>query len=208
MYYYRHTPWTLPRNLPFTTLKDQNYLNLFGYIKEVKFTFSGELQDELNLWKCRIGKNRAQILYRDPKTQQIIGKSGATSELSDEHRSENAFLSVNSAWVTGANSLPATIWYDFTRQVYPISFSLFSRESKQYPDTFEFVGSNDCSSWQILKTVSDTGFSDGQQKEWELGCSARKAYSCYGIRITNRWSRDGIVTLAQVRMYTYSDIFI
>jgi len=168
----------------------------------------GDLEDQLNLWRCSLGKATEQISYYGPDGHQI-GQSGASSSFWS-HSSRYAFLYYNkffsTYWSSKDYSMPATIWYDFTRPVYPVSFSFSSANTGnlKYPTAFDFVGSNDCSSWKVLKRVEYSGFTANKQtRSWQVPCSARKAYSCYGIRATRLRLHESNVALTHVKMFTY-----
>ena len=52
----------------------------------------------------------------------------------------------------------------------------------QSPKAFQVIASNDCSNWDTLLSVNDSGFTGAhQEKSWQIPCNQQKSYHCYGI---------------------------
>jgi len=132
------------------------------------------------------------------------GKPGASTEWRDDHSAAHAFKP-QTGWPWASKDLPATIWYNFNHSFRLAKISFTSRKSlwSQTPKTFEIVGSNDCSNWDVLTSVSNAGFiKGGQTKAWEISCEKQKLYKCYGIRASAAMDPNcKLVSLVNIQMY-------
>merc|ERR1719193_1383154 len=149
------------------------------------------------------------------KKVSYFGKPGASSEWiatnpKDNHIAALAFKpQVKWPWASKVNGpLPATIWYSFDKSFTLAKISFTSRTGpnafwQQTPKTFDIVGSNDCSNWNVLKSVSNSGFTKGgQTKAWEIPCEKQKSYKCYGIKASAATDTSfKLVSLVNIQMY-------
>jgi len=129
-----------------------------------------------------------------PATITYSGTAGATSEYSASHAAENAFKPQGSGkypWANHAGELPATVWYKFEKPQTVAKISLRARNdqyhpnAEQAPEDIIFKGSDDCENWVTLKSVAHAGFTvKGEKREFEIPCSARAAYTCYGMEVS------------------------
>jgi len=140
---------------------------------------------------------RKQFCRRQDILPAIItysGTAGATSEFSATHSAENAFKPQESGeypWANIAGGLPATVWYRFDEPQTVAKISLRARNdqyhpnAEQAPEDIIFKGSDDCENWVTLKSVAHAGFTvKGEKREFEIPCSARAAYTCYGMEVS------------------------
>ena len=149
--------------------------------------------------KCKVKMQSSDLIKAS-----YSGKPGASTEWRDDHSAAHAFKP-QTGWPWASKDLPATIWYNFNHSFRLAKISFTSRKLwwSQTPKTFEIVGSNDCSNWDVLMSVSNAGFTDGSQtKAWEISCEKQKSYKCYGIKasapIDPYWK---LVSLANIQMY-------
>ena len=132
------------------------------------------------------------------------GKPGASSEYSSQYGVANAFQpDLDKFWTTKGNGVPATVWYhfDYTFTLARISFSPRPVSWAQVPKTFDVIGSDDCSNWHVLKSVTNSEFSkSGQTKSWDIPCESQKPYECYGIRATRTVAGGSMLSLTNIQM--------
>ena len=85
-----------------------------------------------------------------------------------------------------------------------ISFSsVQSSYWKESPKAFNVIASNDCSNWDILLSVTDSGFTgQNQEKSWQIPCAQQKSYQCYGIEGTkNLGYGTDYISLKKLKMF-------
>jgi len=117
------------------------------------------------------------------------GTPGASSQYSASYSAEKAFDSENDDRWCSAEGFPAKIWFQFTSAVKVVKISFSSPEPsrghqkwKQSPKAFQVIASDDCSNWDTLLSVTDSGFTGAhQEKSWQIPCNQQKSYHCYGI---------------------------
>jgi len=90
-------------------------------------------------------------------------------------------------WLSGG--VPATVYYNFPYPITVAKFSFRNRREKAHsannPEQFEFVGSDDCESWTVIRVVSavDWGMKQDEEKIWTIDQIDRKKFKCFGIRV-------------------------
>merc|ERR1712087_155690 len=90
------------------------------------------------------------------------GTADASSIYSDNYVAQNAFNQENpdARWCSEA-VYPGKIWFKFTSavKVVKISFSsIHGKWWKESPKAFDVIASNDCINWDILLSVTNSGF--------------------------------------------------
>ena len=100
---------------------------------------------------------------------------------------------------------PAKVWYhfDYTFALAKISFtSSNGPKFDAFPQSFDIVGSHDCSDWKILKSVRNVEFtSGGQTKSWNISCESQKPYECFGIdALEPKNGGSNMVSLTNIQM--------
>ena len=158
--------------------------------------------------------------YLFPTRIKYSGTAGATSEHThdgylDYHAAAKAFRPQTSGerpWANSEGKLPATVWFKFDEPQTVVKISLRARNddysyAQQAPEDITFKASDDCENWVTLKSVAHAGFTvKGEKREFEIPCSARGAYRCYGIESSknhanNKGSGGEFVSIADTVMY-------
>ena len=144
------------------------------------------------------------------KAIPYAGTPGATSQYASNHGAASAFKPQGEGdkpYATDGTEGPHTVWYKFEEPHIVAKISLRSRNDwttvEQAPEDLTFKGSDDCETWVTLKEVAHAGFTEGGEKrEFSIPCSARSAYRCYGITVSESTSTSySHVSLADVVMY-------
>ena len=117
------------------------------------------------------------------------GTADASSIYSDDYVAQYAFNQENSdaRWCSEAG-YPGEIWFKFTSAVKLVKISFSSIDGRWWtesPKAFDVMASNDCINWDILLSVTNSGFTgENQEKFWQIPCFKQKSYQCYGIKGT------------------------
>jgi len=167
--------------------------------------------------QCVVAVDKCKVKPSDLIKVSYSGTPGASSEWINvdpknplPHHAALAFKPQDGwPWASKAEGpLPATIWYKFDHSFTLAKISFTSRTGpnafwQQTPKTFDIVGSNDCSNWNVLKSVSNSGFTKGgQTKAWEIPCEKQKWYKCYGIKASAAMDASfKLVSLVNIQMY-------
>ena len=90
------------------------------------------------------------------------GTAGASSKWSTDHSTQNAFdrEDPNARWASKAG-FPGKIWFQFTSEVKVVKISFSSVDGEwrvQSPKAFHVIASGDCSNWDTLLSVTNSGF--------------------------------------------------
>jgi len=93
-------------------------------------------------------------------------------------------------WLSGliSSGVLETVYYKFSYNLAVGKFSFRNRREsghvKNNPSMFDFVGSNDCSSWKILKAVDWVVWQgNDQEQSWQIEENNRQDFNCYGIQV-------------------------
>ena len=104
----------------------------------------------------------------------------------------------------GGTSLPASVWFHFSKphRLAKIAFSSFS--NIYAPIHFRVVGSSDCANWTTLLDVKDTDFAgnndpanvkndrSGVERSWTIPKKNRRKFPCIGLIVTEAWRWRGV----------------
>jgi len=88
-----------------------------------------------------------------------------------------------------SDKVPATVYYNFPHPITVAKFSFRNRREKAHsannPKDFNFVGSDDCKSWTMIRGVSavDWGIKQDEEKIWTIDQIDRKKFKCFGIQV-------------------------
>merc|ERR1711962_1573711 len=176
----------------------------------------GTCQDKLNDFTCACdsgweGKTCEQKTCKslsDSVTPMVYdGMAGASSIYSHLYVAQNAFdqEDPDARWSSTAG-YPGKIWFKFTSAVKVAKLSFSSVQSKYWkesPKAFNVIASNDCSNWDILLSVTNSGFTgENQEKSWQIPCTQQKSYQCYGIEGTeNLGYGTDYISLKKMKMF-------
>ena len=135
------------------------------------------------------------------------GTAGASSKYSASYSAQNAFNQddSNARWCS-TPGYPSKIWFKFMSAVKVVKFSFSSVQSKYWkesPKAFNVIASDDCSNWDILLSVTNSGFTgENQEKSWQIPPTQQKSYRCYGIEGTENlgYWRD-YISLKKLKMW-------
>ena len=137
------------------------------------------------------------------------GMAGASSIYSDSYIAQNAFdqEDPDARWSSTAG-YPGKIWFKFTSAVKVAKLSFSSVQSiywKESPKAFNVIASNDCRNWEILLSVTNSGFTgENQEKSWQIPCTQKKSYQCYGIEGTeNLGYGTDYISLKKMKMFQW-----
>jgi len=139
------------------------------------------------------------------------GTPGATNYWGAGHEAEKAFQvqPKHSYPYATSTDLPATVWFKFDEPQIVAKISLRSRndmyeEAQQAPADLTFKGSDDCEDWKTIMIVDDADFTErGQKREFQIPCSARGAYRCYGIEVSRN---RGTLTSGCTRCVSFANV--
>ena len=135
------------------------------------------------------------------------GTAGASLQYSSSYSAQKAFNQENpeARWCSTVG-YPAKIWFKFTSAVKVVKISFSSVDSnkwKESPETFNVIASNDCSTWDTLLSVTNSGFTgQNQEKSWQIPRTQQKSYRCYGIEGTkNLGYWPNYISLKKLKMF-------
>jgi len=139
------------------------------------------------------------------------GSPGASSKWSADYSAQKAFNQANpeARWCS-TEGYPGKIWFQFTSAVKVVKISFSSIDSNQHPNiwtespkAFNVIASNDCSTWDTLLSVTNSGFTGlNQEKSWHIPCTQQKSYRCYGIEgIENLGYPKDYISLKDMKMF-------
>jgi len=154
---------------------------------------------------CSEDENAKLIHYDgNPHTNTAYSSSfGAANAFRQEYGVGEPYMS---------KTLPALVWYKFNNDVCISKISMMTqrpcprgrqgcswRSMCKAPASLKVLGSNDCSSWVVLKSVENTGFTGlNQMKSWEFN---KKRYSCIGVRFLTVKGNCAEVAIHNIQMY-------
>jgi len=142
-----------------------------------------------------------------PKIITDEGTPGASSEENADNVASRAFT--NSAhgdyWANLPNQFPAAVWMNYLNKHSLAKIGIRHNwvSSLDYaPKKFEIIASNDCSSWTILLTVENGGYThDNQMKTWVIPTQYRSPFSCIGVRWPKKVPTSSWVTVSEIVMW-------
>jgi len=119
------------------------------------------------------------------------GNAGATSSLSGHGPSQAFELNLwKGAYLPWANlntaKMPQTVWYNFPTKVTVAKFAFSSRSDcclEQSPLEFQFIGSDDCANWKVIKSYKTQFTKMSHEKSWTIPMGLRNPYKCFGIKV-------------------------
>jgi len=156
--------------------------------------------------------DKVEALAANPAGQLKLitenGTAGASNVYSSSsgNAAANAFKLDTSYWHSKKDEFPMTIWMRFQRPyrlkkigVKPYSYDFITKE-------MYVVGSDDCTSWNPLLIVQNTGYpSSGTNahhyyKEWTI--SVENRFSCLGLMFMKKDSKNnGHIVLDEIHMW-------
>ena len=146
------------------------------------------------------------------------GEAGASSEAIETndvpnkgktYSAANGFITSEMSWLTEPHQWPAFIWkrYQKAHRLRKIGFRV--GRSNNWPDVFEVVGSDDCSTWTSMLRLDKQGpWNGGFTKEFRtyiIPVEKRTPFKCIGLKwpgTRDEWlSQSGRVSVDSITMW-------
>jgi len=131
------------------------------------------------------------------------GTAGSSSHWSF-YSAAHAFDHGGFMWINKNNQFPALVWMRFptSHRLAKIGFTVNTYHPEYSPKRFSVIGSDDCSKWNTLLSVTSPGvFVSQVVKTWDIPLENRVYYACIGIDWPVPGKGDRHARIADITMW-------